>query len=64
MKTQNEQTGMPSGGDFDNAGTESGEDQAMAKTENKANSPFLLGIGSRTSIGEMIMRWESSRFMI
>jgi hypothetical protein len=64
MKTQNEQTGMPAGSDFDNSATESGEDQATAKTETIANNPGLLGIGSLSSIGEMIMRWESSRFMI
>jgi len=64
MKTQSDQTSMPSGSQFDNPGIGSGEDQAKSETENNTNNPYLLGIGNRSSIGEMIMRWESSRFTI
>jgi len=64
MKTQNDQTSMPSGIEVDHPGTESGEDQVKTGAENSTNNPYLLGVGNRSNIGEMIKRWESSRFMI
>ena len=64
MKTKNDQTRMPSGSDIDNSGSELGDDQGNIETENKTNNPFLLGIGNRSNMGEVIMRWESSRYMI
>jgi hypothetical protein len=64
MKTKNDQTGMTSGNDFGTSGSEVGEDPGNTGTDNKTDNTYLLGSGNRSEMGEVIMRWEASGYII